>query len=113
MISVVEIRYVRRSELTASLLTWQTRPTSFQGKMKTRLDSLSGCSGYVLHDFRRYLASRMAALGVPLPTVEYLLAHRSHSFSGIVSVYQKHNWLAEMREAVAKYESFLQSTGVG
>ena len=77
--------------------------------MKAELDRLSGCSDYVLHDFRRYVASTMASLGIALPTVEYFLAHRSGTFAGIVSVYQRYNWMAEMKSAVEKYEYFLQS----
>lgn len=94
--------------LAASVLTWQPRPAGYQGKMKARLDRLSGVSGYVLHDFRRYVASTMAALGVALPTVEYLLAHRSHTFAGIVSVYQQYNWLAETKQAIERYENHLR-----
>jgi intergrase/recombinase len=79
-----------------------------QGKMKAQLDQLSGCSGYVIHDFRRYVASTMASLGIPLTTVEYFLGHRSGSFAGIVEVYQRYNFIPEMRDAVAKYDDFLR-----
>ena|ERR1700728_3674948 len=45
------------------------------------------------------------SLGVPLPTIEKLLNHVSGSFGGIVSVYQRYNWLPEMREAMQKWEA--------
>jgi integrase len=91
-------------KLAAKQLTWEPRPTAYQGKMKAELDRLSHCSGFVLHDFRRYVASTMASLGISLPTVERFIGHRSGSFAGIVSVYQRYNWLPEMREAVDRYE---------
>jgi integrase len=95
-------------KLAAEQLKWRPRPTSYQGKMKAELDRLSQCSNYVIHDFRRYVASTMAACGVPLTTVEYFLGHRSGSFGGIVEVYQLHTWIGEMREAVERYERWLR-----
>ncbi len=62
---------------------------------------------HVLHDFRRFVASTMASLGVSLPAVEYFIGHRSGSFAGIVSVYQRYNWLPEMKKAVSLYEQHL------
>ena len=82
---------------------------SMQGKKKRELDTLSGVTGWVLHDLRRVLASQWAALGVSLPTIEVYLGHRSHSFAGIVAVYQKHTWIPEMRQAVSLWEKKLQS----
>src|SRR5438105_14639302 len=62
------------------------KPATYQGKLKSELDEQSGVTGWTLHDCRRVFASGMAALGVPLTTVERCLAHRSHSFAGIVQV---------------------------
>src|SRR5262249_24626895 len=94
-------------KLAAKQLTWAPRPTSYQGKMKAELDQLSGCLDFVLHDFRRFVASKMASLGVALPTIEYFLSHRSGSFAGVVGIYQLHNWLPEMKKAVERYERHL------
>jgi integrase len=58
-----------------------------------------------LHDFRRTLASGMARLGVALPVIEKVLAHRSGSFSGIVSVYQHYNFREEMQQALQRWAS--------
>jgi len=100
-------------KLAAKQLKWCPRPTGYQGKMKAELDGLSQCSNYVIHDFRRYVASTMAACGVPLTTVEYFLGHRSGSFAGIVEVYQLHTWIKEMTLAVQKYESYLLRNVLG
>jgi integrase len=83
--------------------------TCFNGwsKSKAALDSLSGVTGWTLHDLRRTFASNLAALGVQLPVIEKLLNHVSGSFSGIVAVYQRHNFMPEMRDAIEKWEARL------
>lgn len=94
----------------ARSLTPTYRPSSFQGKKKHELDKLTGINEhYTLHDFRRYFASTMASLGVSLQVTEKLLAHQSGSFAGVVSVYQKYNYLPEMRDAMTRYEQHLIS----
>ena len=46
--------------------------------------------------------------GVKLEVIEALLNHVSGTRSGIVGVYQRHAYEAEMREAVTSYETWLQ-----
>lgn len=53
-----------------------------------------------IHDLRRTAASGMARARVPLPVIEKTLNHVSGSFAGIVSVYQRHSYLPEKREAL-------------
>jgi integrase len=84
------------------------RPNIFQGKKKRELDKLTHINeSFTLHDFRRYFASKMAEIGTPLHVTERLLAHRSGSFSGIVAVYQKYDFLPQMRDAMENYETAL------
>jgi integrase len=85
--------------------------TLFSGwsKAKAELDKISNVSGWTLHDIRRTVASNLAALGVQLPVIERLLNHVSGSFGGIVSVYQKHSFMPEMRAAIEKWETHLSS----
>ena len=45
--------------------------------------------------------------GVTLPTIEKLLNHVSGSFGGIVAVYQRHDWLPEMRRAIEMWDGAL------
>ena len=77
------------------------------GKPKATFDELCKVTDWQLHDLRRTFASKLAALGVSLPTIEKLLNHVSGSFGGIVAVYQRHNWLPEMRSAIDVWEKWL------
>ena len=83
------------------------KATPFNGysTCKPKLDKRSGVSGWTLHDLRRTFASGLASLGVQLPVIERLLNHVSGSFGGIVGVYQRYDFMPEMREATAKWES--------
>lgn len=73
-------------------------------KCKAALDERCGVRDWRLHDLRRTFASGMAPLGVSLPVVERLLNHISGSFGGIVGVYQRYDFMREMREAIEKWE---------
>jgi hypothetical protein len=78
---------------------------TYQGKRKIELDRLSETSGWTLHDARRYFASSHARIGTPIHVTEKLLDHVSGSFGGIVAVYQRHNYLAEMAKAMEAYDA--------
>lgn len=52
------------------------------------------------HDIRRTVATGMQRLGVRLEVTEAVLNHVSGSKSGIVGIYQKHDWANEKREAL-------------
>ena len=83
------------------------KPYNAWSKPKKLLDELSGCSGYVLHDARRTLASKWASLGISIPTIERYLNHTSGTFGGIVGVYQRYDYMPEMRAAVSLWEAHL------
>jgi integrase len=76
-------------------------------KPKEAFDRESGVTDWQLHDIRRTFASNLAALGISLPTIEKLLNHVSGSFGGIVSVYQRHDWPPEPRDAMQRWEARL------
>lgn len=79
-------------------------------KGKARFDRrLEGVAPYCLHDLRRSVASGWQRLGIPIHITETMLAHRSGSFAGIVSVYQRHSYLPELRSAVGQWEAKLAS----
>ena len=84
-------------------------PFSGWSKSKALLEAASGVTNWTLHDLRRTYATNMAKLGVPIHIIERLLNHVSGSFAGIVSVYNRNQYMPEMREAVLKYESWLTS----
>ncbi|WP_442577977.1 tyrosine-type recombinase/integrase [Mesorhizobium sp. ASY16-5R] len=62
-----------------------------------------------LHDLRRTMVTRMAALGVGLPVIERCVNHTSGSFAGIVGVYQLHEFIAERRQAFTTWANFIDA----
>jgi integrase len=72
-----------------------------------RLHNRSGTTQWSVHDARRTVATNMARIGISLPVVEKLLNHRSGTFSGIVGIYQRHQYSDEVRAALIKYETWL------
>ena len=81
------------------------------GKIKARLDRLiaadiaacgddQGMSHWTWHDLRRTCATGLQRLGVRLEVTEAVLNHVSGARSGIVGVYQRHQWTVEKRTAL-------------
>lgn len=63
---------------------------------------------WTLHDLRRTFATNLAALGVAVHVTEKLLNHVSGTTGGIVTVYQRHSYMDEMRTAVDRWEKLLE-----
>lgn len=86
------------------------RPLSGFSKFKLALDNEVGTiDPFTIHDLRRSFASGLQRIGIRIDVTERLLAHRSGSFAGIVSVYQQHDLMPEMRDAVSKWEAHVAS----
>jgi integrase len=64
---------------------------------------------WTIHDLRRSVASGMARIGVALHVIERVLNHVSGSFSGIVGVYQRHSYQAEMRAALDAWAAHIEN----
>lgn len=62
---------------------------------------------FTLHDFRRYFASTMAKLGVPIDITEALLSHKTGSRSPIQRTYDVYSRIEPMRKALTMYEQHL------
>jgi integrase len=91
-------------------------PSGF-GKVKERLDThitkamVQGNGGegaaalapWTLHDLRRTVATGLQRLGVRLEVTEAVLNHVSGTRTGIVGVYQRHQWTDEKRAALAAW----------
>jgi integrase len=94
----------------ASRSTARGKPTTvFNGWGKAKVDFDKRCGvDFRLHDLRRTFATNMAALGTPVQVTEKLLNHVSGSLGGIVAIYNRHNYLDEMREAVHAWETKLR-----
>jgi integrase len=70
---------------------------------KRELDQLSGVTGWRLHDLRRTCVSGMARLGIAPHVADKILNHQGGTISGVAAVYQRHDFLAERREALEKW----------
>lgn len=91
------------------LASGKTTPFNGYSVCKAKLDKRSGVSGWTLHDLRRTFASGLAGQGVQLPVIERLLNHIAGSFGGIVGVYQRYDFMSEMREAIVRWEQHIQT----
>jgi integrase len=80
--------------------------TPFDGwsKCKPKFDEQCSLPHWTLHDLRRTFATNLAALGVQVHVTEKLLNHVSGTTGGIVAVYQRHTYEAEMRAAIMLWE---------
>jgi integrase len=67
---------------------------------KRELDQLSGVTGWRLHDLRRTCVSGMARLGVAPHVADKILNHQNGTISGVAAVYQRHDFLAERKQAL-------------
>jgi integrase len=73
-------------------------------RLKREIDARMGdVPKWVVHDVRRSVASGMARIGIAVPVIEKILAHRKGTFAGVVGVYQKHSFLPEMAAALQRW----------
>ena len=83
-------------------------PLSHFDRIKRIIDAkMKPATPWTWHDVRRSTASGLAGLGVAVPVVEKILAHRSGTFRGIVSTYQRHSFIPEMRSALERWSEHL------
>jgi integrase len=80
-----------------------TKPFQGFSQAKRELDELSGVKDWRLHDLRRTCVSGMARLGIPPHVADKILNHQSGTISGVAAVYQRHDFLAERREALERW----------
>jgi integrase len=76
---------------------------------KPALDRACGVSNWVLHDLRRTTATNLQRLGVRLEVTEAVLNHVGGSRSGIVGIYQRHEWKDEKRAALQAWADRLDA----
>jgi integrase len=79
------------------------RPFQSFSQGKRLLDQLSDVTNWRLHDLRRTCVSGMARLGVAPHVADKILNHQSGTISGVAAVYQRHDFLAERREALERW----------
>jgi integrase len=83
-------------------------PLTHFERVKEEVDAImQPTTPWVWHDIRRTVASGMASLGITVPVIEKVLAHRSGTFRGIVGTYQRHSFVPEMRNALERWAEHL------
>lgn len=65
-----------------------------------RIQQSLGIGEFTAHDFRRTLATRLSEEGVAPHVIEKMLGHE---LGGVLSVYNKHDWIAEQKAAYELY----------
>jgi integrase len=95
------------------VFTIKRQPITGFSRMKERLDKGSSVTDWTLHDIRRTVASGLQRLGVRLEVTEAVLNHRSGSTAGIVGVYQRHDYAAEKRDALARWADHVDALVTG
>jgi integrase len=101
------IRSVPRVEGQGLLFTTNgTTPISGWSKFAARTKGATGIDGARLHDLRRTAATNMARLGIPKFTISRVL---NHAEGGVTSVYARHGYLEEKRQALQAWETRLRT----
>lgn len=77
----------------------------FQGfsAAKRELDQVCSVSDWRLHDLRRTCVSGMARLGITPHVADKILNHQTGTISGVAAVYQRHEFLAERKDALDRW----------
>jgi integrase len=85
-----------------------TRPFQEFSRAKRELDELSGVKDWRLHDLRRTCVSGMARLGIAPHVADKILNHQSGTISGVAAVYQRHDFLAERKDALERWGAHIR-----
>ena len=72
-------------------------------KWKRALDRVAKVRRWRIHDLRRTAATRMAELKVPPHVIERVLNHAGGAQEGVAGIYNRHSYLPEMRDALARW----------
>jgi integrase len=89
-------------------------PIGHFDRIKRALDARMGdVPKWVIHDIRRSVASGMARIGVSVPAIEKILAHRSGTFRGVAGTYQRHSFLPEMAAALQRWADHIDQLVTG
>jgi len=84
-------------------------PFSAWSKNKRRFDAVCGVNDWVIHDLRRTFATKMAEWQLAPPhVIERILNHTVGSMTPIARIYNRWNYLVEMKDAMHQYENKLQ-----
>jgi integrase len=76
---------------------------------KRTLDQRAGVTGWMVHDLRRTVATRLNDLGVLPHVVEQILNHQSGHRRGVAGIYNKSPYEREVRNALALWEDHIRT----
>lgn len=79
------------------------------GKCKERLDTRLDINPWRLHDLHRTAATGMAQLQVPPHIVERVLNHASGQLGGVAGIYNRFQYLDEMRGALNRWGEYVEN----
>ena len=82
------------------------RPVSGFSKAKARIDKQVNIEHWRIHDLRRTVRTELARMGVPEIVSERVIGHGPR---GLVGVYNRHEYLAEKRDALDRWARELHS----
>jgi integrase len=104
------IAVLSRADERGKFVFSQSGDSSFQNfsAAKRELDQLSGVTQWRLHDLRRTCVSGMARLGIAPHVADKILNHQAGTISGVAAVYQRHDFLAERKEALEMWGSHVR-----
>ena len=90
---------------------WGSSPVGHFDRIKHELNAHMGnVPKWKTHDVRRSVASGMARIGIAVPVIEKILAHKP---AGVISVYQQHGYFAEMSVALGRWASHIEQLVTG
>lgn len=98
----------RRPRGTYVFATTGKYPYSAFAKGKDAIDKLCGISNWRVHDLRRTVVSGMARLGIPPHVADKILNHQAGTISGVAAVYQRHDFLADRKEALDRWGAHVE-----
>ena len=79
-------------------------------KIKKRLDKLVGAEnseGWQIRDIRRTTSTNLGRLGVRDIVIGMIANHSRARVQGVTSIYNRHDYLKETKEALQKYSEWL------
>ncbi|MEQ9811581.1 MAG: tyrosine-type recombinase/integrase [Azospirillaceae bacterium] len=80
-------------------------------RLKARLDKASGVTDWTFHDLRRTAASGMARLQTAPHVVEKILNHKSGTIKGVAAVYNRFDYMPQMKHALGLWARHVLSLG--
>ena len=88
-----------------------SKTTSFSGfsKSKRKLSDACGIDNWTLHDLRRTVATGLARANTQPHVIEKILNHSSGTISGVAAVYNRFQYIDEIRDALNKWSEHVMA----